>query len=129
MIYTADTHALIWFLTEDDKLGEEARTIFKKAEEGKAIILITTISLMEILYICKKKGVVNEFKELLKKLRYSLNYVVFDLNLEIVLRTVELEKVDEMHDRIIVATAKTVNSIVITKDLNITESGYVPIIW
>lgn len=129
MVYIADTHALIWFLTDSKKLGPNAQELFKKAELGETIIIISTISLMEILYICKKENRVNQFKDILKKLKISLNYLTFDLDLETVLECVNLEKVNEMHDRIIVATAKIANAKIITKDLNIIKSNYTKIIW
>jgi len=49
MLHVADTHALIWFLTRDNKLGSNAKEIFQKTEEGETIIVVSVISLLEIL--------------------------------------------------------------------------------
>ena len=129
MIYVADTHSLIWFLTNSKKLSIKAKEIFLKAERGETIIIIPTISLMELLYICKKKEITHEFKDILSKLKRGLNYMVWDLNLEVVLKCTDLKKVVEMHDRIIVATAKIIKGKIITKDHNIEEANYVETVW
>ena len=130
MVYVADTHSVIWFLTEEySKLGENAKRAFENTENGQDIIVISTISLMEILYVCNKKGIIKQFEIILQKMKKSLNYIVFDLNLEIVKQCVELEKVSEMHDRIIVATAKKLNAPVITIDKNIKDSEYAKVVW
>lgn len=129
MVYVADTHSTLWFLTNDSKLGSGAREVFERAEKGETIIIIPTISLAEMLYVCEKKKVAVKFREILEKLKTSFNYMVFDLTLETVLKCADLQEITEMHDRIITATAKIVNASVITKDPNIKESGLVDVIW
>lgn len=129
MAYVADTHALIWFFTNDPQLSTKARDVFERAERGETIIIIPTIYLMEILYVCEKKGVADKFKDILKKLKISFNYMVLDLNLEITINCADLGKVKEMHDRIIVATAKKIGAPLITADQEITNSGYIDVIW
>ncbi len=129
MIYLTDTHALIWFLTADSRLSPAARDVFEEAEKGKTIILITTISLLEILYVCEKKGKKEEFTALLRDLLGSLNYIVLDVTLDAVLLCADLPLVEEMHDRIIVAISKQVHAVLITKDKNIITSGYVNVVW
>jgi len=32
-MYVADTNALLWFLTDDDRLGNEAKKIFIKSDD------------------------------------------------------------------------------------------------
>lgn len=129
MPYVADTHALIWFLTNDEQLGSKAREIFEITEKGEEIIIISAISLLEIMYLCEKKGIANQYKKILEQLKTSLNYLVFDVNVEITEKCVELTKVSEMHDRIIVATANITNAGIVTKDQNIIAAKYVNIIW
>ena len=129
MIYLADTHALIWYLNEDQRLSAPARTIFEKSEQGEASIIITTISLLELLYTCKKRNYLLQFTEILRRLHQSINYVVYDLDLSVVMVCTKLDTIEEMHDRIITATAKLIDATVITVDKNIRDSGYVEVLW
>ena len=129
MIYLADTHALIWYLNEDQRLSATARTIFEKAEQGEASIIITTISLLELFYVCTKRNLFLQFTEILRRLHQSINYVVYDLDLSVVMACTKLGTIEEMHDRIITATAKLIDATVITVDKNIRDSGYVAVLW
>lgn len=116
-------------MTDNPNLSSHAKGVFQRAEEGEATIVITTISLMELLYICKKKLALHQFYALLQKLAGSINYFVYELDFQVVLVCTELEKVEEMHDRVITATAKLLDVPVITSDGNIRESGYVKVEW
>ncbi len=129
MTYVTDTHALLWYLTDNPNLSSHAKEVFQRAEEGEATIVITTISLMELLYICKKRLALHQFYALLQKLAGSINYFVYELDFQVVLVCTELEKVEEMHDRVITATAKLLDVPVITSDGNIRDSGYVKVEW
>src|SRR3989338_10956606 len=125
MIYVADTHAVLWFLTEDFNLSAAAKEKFEMAEEGEAVILIASISLLELLYVCKKKKMLHLFTEFLQRLENGNNYVIYDLDFEVVKLCLELDKVDEMHDRVLVATAQLIGAPLITIDRNICTSNYV----
>jgi predicted nucleic acid-binding protein len=48
-IFVTDTHALLWYLTEDKQLGKKALKIFEKADKGEAEIIIPTTVLAEAL--------------------------------------------------------------------------------
>ncbi len=129
MIYLADTHALVWYLKEDTNLSADAKTIFEKAEQGETTIIITTISLLELLFICKKKNSLLQFKTILQKLNEAISYTIYDLDFQIVMACTELDNIPEIHDRVITATAALTGATVITKDEDIRKSGYVPILW
>jgi len=43
MFYVTDTHSLIWFLTNDSRLGKKAKEIFERTDLGKNVIIIPTI--------------------------------------------------------------------------------------
>ena len=47
MYYVADTHAFIWYLTDDTKLSRIARDIFGSADKGEAVIIVPAIVLLE----------------------------------------------------------------------------------
>ncbi|MDP2666676.1 MAG: PIN domain-containing protein [Candidatus Diapherotrites archaeon] len=128
-MYIADTHSLLWFLTENIQLSSNAASVFRQAEKGENTIVIPTIVLAEALYICEKKDSSELFSELLGKIGESSNYIVYDLTLGIIRVCQHLEKVPEIHDKIITATAKVLGGTAITKDPAIIASGYIKTTW
>ena len=129
MYYVTDTHSLIWFLTEEyKKLGKSALEIYEEAEKRNLTIIIPSIVLAETLAICEKERIEVKFEDLLNKINDSLNYVIYDLDIEILKEVVKILKGHDLHDRIIVATAVLTKSKIITKDEKITKSKIVEII-
>ena len=129
MHYATDSHSLIWYLTEDKKLGKNALSIFTKADNGEITIIVPTIVLAEIIYICEKKKVELEIKRVVDKIKSSLNYLSYNLDIETLEAVISLKGIFEMHDRILVATAKLLNATLITKDEEIITSNVVRTIW
>jgi len=128
-MYVADTHAFLWFLTEDKKLGKKAREIFESCDKDEVIIVIPTIVLMESLLICERKKLDLRFKRILAKIQNSLNYPVYPLDVEVVSICQELKQFSDLHDRIIVATAKMLDAALITKDRGIRQAKVVKTVW
>ena len=129
MHYVTDSHGLIWYLTEDKRLGRNALFIFTKADRGEATIIVPTIVLAEIIHICEKKKVDLQVKKVIDKIKSSLNYLSYNLDIEVLEGVTSLKNISEMHDRILVATARLLNAILITKDKEITKSKVVKTIW
>ena len=129
MHYVTDSHSLIWYLTDDKRIGRDALSIFTKADRGEATIIVPTIVLAEIIFICEKKKVNLEIKNVIDKIKVSLNYLSYNLDVEILEKIISLKNVSEMHDRILVATAKLLNATLITKDEEITWSNEVKVVW
>ena len=129
MIYVADTHSLVWFLSEDQQLSLKAKEIFEQAEKGDVVIIIPTIVLAELLHIYERKGKQDSFSPIIKKLKEGSNYTTYDLDIEVILACKTLIKIPEMHDKIITATAKLLKATVITKDQEIIDAKYVETVW
>lgn len=129
MLYIADTHSLVWFLSEDSQLGEKAKKIFENVEQGKASMVIPTIVLAELLYLCERKRMQKIFTTIIKKIKEGTNYFAYDLDVDVIIACQNLEKVPEMHDKIITATAQLLDATVLTKDPHITDCSYVKIMW
>jgi predicted nucleic acid-binding protein len=49
--YVADTHALIWYLSGSERLGDEARALFDSAIAGEIRVLIPAIV---VDYVCRE---------------------------------------------------------------------------
>ena len=128
MNYTADTHSLVWYFSDDGRLSEKALNAFEDAiEEG--IVIVPSIVLAEIMFIAKKGRISLGFAETLGKIEEQENFEVAALDSD-VLKMADTIEVDlEMHDKLIVATALHLDSALITRDRRIRGSGIVSIIW
>lgn len=129
MKYVTDTHALWWFLHKDKKLGNEAKQIFEDSELGNSIIIIPSIVLAELMYLFEKEKRGDEFKEILEGINIASNYEICPLDIQIIEEVSNITSIKEIHDRIIIATAKLLNYKLITKDENIAESKEVKCVW
>ena len=129
MIYIADTHSLLWFLSEDMQLSAKAKQAFDICEEGRGVIVIPTIVLAELLHLCEKKGKEEQFFKVIEKIEEGTNYMTYNLDMKVIDECRNLKKIKEMHDKIIVATARILKAAIITRDNNIKDSRYADVIW
>lgn len=129
MKYLLDTHAIYWYFENPDKLNPAIiKIICNKNNE----FIIPSIVLAELKYICKKYKILNIFKKIFDEITNDKRCLIIPLDEKIV----DKIPVDfEMHDGIIMATAKEYESIekeqvlIITKDSVIKSSGLVKTIW
>lgn len=126
MFYVADTHAWIFYLL--DRLPEKVDEVFSQAEHGRVVIFVPTIALAECVYLVEKRKIALDVGELFSKLRIGGNFIPASLTLEVVERF-PMIPLSEIHDRIIAATAQTLEAKVLTKDEHIVSSGIVETIW
>jgi len=135
--FVADTHALAWYLTDDPRLGEDARRTFERAErgDGSALVIVPTIVLAELLYLARK-GVVSwqEVLQAVSKIHWSGSGFEFHgLGVRDILTMHHLmttERLDlEMHDLIILAAAYARAGGVLTVDALLRRQTLVPTVW
>ncbi len=128
MNYVSDTHSLVWYLMNDKKLSPGALHAFEQAADEGAVI-IPTVVLAEVMYIAEKGRVTISFKQTLTEIEASDIFRISPLNLEVLQVAADIGITLEMHDRLIIATAKVSNATLITCDTRITESGVVSTLW
>jgi PIN domain nuclease of toxin-antitoxin system len=116
MNFVTDTHALLWWFTDNPKLSKTAAQIFNNCEKGESVIFIPSIVIAEALSIFDKKRVSFDFKKLFKKIKNSENFVLIALDDPILEEMFDLKEISELHDKIIVSTARYLNLPIITKD-------------
>jgi PIN domain nuclease of toxin-antitoxin system len=135
--FVADTHALTWYLSDDTRLGEDARRTFERAErgDGSALIVVPTIVLAELLYLARK-GVVSwqEALQAVSKIYWSRpGFEFHGLGVRDILTMHHLmttERLDlEMHDLIILAAAYARAEAVLTVDASLQRQTVVPTVW
>jgi PIN domain nuclease of toxin-antitoxin system len=129
MNFVTDTHSLLWWFTDNPRLSPKASTIFEKCEQGENVIFVPSIVIAEALSIFDKKRVSFDFKKLFKKINDSENFVIIALDYPILQKMVDLKDIPELHDKIIVSTAKYLNLPIITKDETIHNLSSVKAIW
>ena len=125
-MYIADTHAWARYLL--NKLPDKSEKIFSNVEVFEDLMFIPTICLNECIYLIEKKKLTLDYKTLFSRFEESNNFLIAPLDLEIT-KLVPNIKLRELHDRIIVATAKFLGATLITKDKEIIKSGIVKTIW
>jgi len=126
--YLVDTHTLIWRLLKNPKLSSKANKVFDEAIKGKALLIIPSIVLLELLFVMQKHRLAHRFPEIIKNIEESPMYRVFSLDLSVIKEVSKIRYIKEAHDRVIVATALMTDSYIITKDLEI-KKLYPKTIW
>ncbi len=125
--YVTDTHALIWYLEDNPRLGVEAKAAFDACDQGTALMYVPTICLVELVYLCEKGRISQKLwgqfhKELISG---TTGLVLADLNVGVVeaLRHIPRDAVPDMPDRIIAATALNFDLPLISRDRQIVSAG------
>lgn len=127
-IFVADTHSVAWYFTRSKKLSTAVLQIFRDSTKGKNIIVVPTVVLAEIMDISEKKRIKVDYEQVLEKIDNSSNFEIYPLDVH-VLRVTRNTPIPELHDRIVVATAKLLDAKLLTKDKNIQKSGAVEVVW
>lgn len=129
MNYLADTVALVRHMRGCNRLGAQANHIFQQADAGGLTIFIAGVSLMEILYLSEKRRIPINLADIQTLLSGSQNYQVIPVGLEAVVMAASVDDVPELHDRLILATAKLLEVPIITNDPVMVASKHVKTVW
>lgn len=129
MNFVTDTHALLWWFTDNPKMSQKASSIFKNCEKGETVIFVPSIVIAEALSIFDKKRIPFNFRRLFKNINKSENFFLVALDYPILQKMVALKNIPELHDKIIVSTAKYLNLPLITKDEILQNLSIIKTIW
>ena len=128
----ADTHTALWYLLRNPLLSHRARTFIDVAAAAGNDIVLSPISLAEIVYLTEKNRLpVSAYEELKKALadhEYVIEEAPFNVQIVEAMRRVPRNAVPDMPDRIVAATAVYFGVPVISRDGRIRASS-VPPIW
>jgi len=128
MDYAADTVTLIRHFTNTGKIGRKAKDVLDCVENGEHNIFVSVVSLVEVMYLSQKHRIDIDLDETLEIINNSLNYSIVNLTQEIV-KIAELIAFPELHDRLIMATAKYLEIPLLTSDGKIHELNEVETVW
>ncbi len=133
--YVLDTHALLWFLANDPRLGAKAKAAFM---ETNARWVVSTIVLAEACWvIALGRTNIPSPQAFLDAIEADPRVIHAYLTPDIVRQAVQLQDIPEMHDRLIAATAISLANeghtvALVTKDARISQSrllGAVQVVW
>lgn len=126
--YVLDTHVLIWYFIGSKRLHRKLRFAVDRIRSEDGRILIPTIVLAEALDIAEKFRIEYDFDEMYRLIQENAEFEIVGFDVEVLNEALKLKKVKEIHDRIIVATARFYRAGILTKDRIILESGEVRIV-
>ncbi|HET90690.1 MAG TPA: PIN domain-containing protein [Chloroflexi bacterium] len=131
--YVTDTHALLWHLSGDPLLSAPAADIFCQTDAGLAEIVIPSIVLVEVVYLCERQRVPDDRIERILALpdQPGSRYRVAPLDEAVVraLRRIPRAHAPDMPDRIIGATALCLGLPLITRDSKLIGSQLLTCVW
>lgn len=122
MKFVTDTHCLLWYLEKNPKLSRSANALFDQLE-AKRQVMIPAIVLAELLYVANKLGG-PPFEKTLDLLEKEERFEIVPLASEIIREAIPFASY-EIHDALIMATARHLNLPLMTADRAIIASGLV----
>jgi len=126
--YSFDTHSLVWYFQGKNTLSTKAFVCLEEVFSGKSFGYVSVIVILEAYHLSLKKNKKFIFPKFLEWLSVpSISIVPFDF--AIAKECFLLPKELEIHDRVIVATAKTYETLLVTRDRVIIESKVIETIW
>ncbi|MBI3584469.1 MAG: type II toxin-antitoxin system VapC family toxin [Nitrospinae bacterium] len=130
MPYVTDTHSLVWYMTDDPKLSEQAKKAFQKVDNFQDTIFIPCIVFFELVYLIEKRKITADFDIFFRLVSSAKNYKIEPLCLPIIdkSRQISKESIADPWDRLIVATSLHLNLPLITRDMSIRKLG-LKIVW
>jgi PIN domain nuclease of toxin-antitoxin system len=118
-----DTHTIIWYIFADKRLSSTARNLIDEAAERGEQIGVSSMTLLEMVYLIEKGKIAAEsFSRLTKALEgpeSALVEVPVDLAIARSLSRVDAGQVPDLPDRTIAATALHLGVPVISRDSRI----------
>jgi PIN domain nuclease of toxin-antitoxin system len=123
----ADTHAAIWFVYGDPRLSSVARQFVEESLTRGWKIGISSITLIEIVYLEEKRrippGTLDRFLNLLDVLDGPFQELPVQSDILQHLRQIAREAVPDLADRVVGATALSLGIPVLTRDRRIQAAG------
>ena len=125
---TLDTHSLLWYLDSDynNRLSKKALDVISEMELS-GTIYVPIIVLAEALHQIDRGRFNITFDKLISNIKNNEAYKIIPFDEDVLEKAISLKGL-EIHDRLIVATALTNNSILVSKDKEIRATG-LNVIW
>ena len=128
----ADTHTALWYLYDDARLSLAAGEFIDEAAAAGNQIVISSISLAEIVYLIEKNrlpaNAYTDLKAALADPEHVFKEAPFTVEIVDAMRQIRRADVPDMPDRIVAATAVYFGAPVISRDGRIRASN-IQTVW
>ena len=114
--FVADTHALLWHLTDPPRLGKAARRGFASVDRGPAVCGVPAICIVEITLLHERGRLRIGPAQILEKLAGHPGYSILALDLEQAVEFGSLPGIRDPMDRLIAAAAQATGARLISAD-------------
>jgi PIN domain nuclease of toxin-antitoxin system len=129
----ADTHTIIWYLSNNEKLSSTAGTALSKSIAQGNNIFVSAISLIEITYLIEKGRLpaeaITSLKAALQDPEIGIELIPIDIEIATAIAQINRDTVPDMPDRIIAATALSLDLPLVTRDGKIQQATNIKTIW
>lgn len=114
--FVADTHAILWQLTQPQRLGKAARRAFAAAESGKVMCLVPAIVLIEVALLHQRGRIGASASHIAELLASQPAYPVLPIEIQQCLEFAALVGIHDPMDRLIAAAARVSQARVLSSD-------------
>jgi PIN domain nuclease of toxin-antitoxin system len=132
LVAVADTHSVIWYLGKDSRLSQPGKQFFESTAQNGDQIAISSITLIEMVYLIEKNRFSAQFFTLLAQEIISPESMFQEspvtLDIARTLPQIDVNEIPDMPDRIIAATAFHYQIPLISRDRKIRGSN-IHTIW
>ena len=132
IVAIADTHATIWYLFSDPRLGRAASALIDATIANGDHIGVSAISLAEMVYLIEKGRIpanaLNDLHAAISDPQAVLKHIPLDENIAMKMAEVPRQDVPDLPDRVIAATGLLYAVPVLSRDSNI-RSSVVQTVW
>ena len=129
----ADTHTIVWYMLGLEKLSQAALDAMDRATDSGDLIYVSAISIIEIRYLIDRdripEAVLAQIAANLNAPDQAIAIAPVDWNIATAIQQIDRLTVPEMPDRIIAATALSLNSPLVTRDRKIQALTTIQTIW
>ncbi len=128
MMYLLDTVTMVRHFSNSGTIGKSAAEILDNFPNSDDEFAISIVSLMEIMYLSEKKRINIDLNNTIDLLIQTSGYRIIDLTTEIILSAQSIQFY-ELHDRMILATAKWLGIPIISSDKKFNSVDGIEVIW
>ncbi len=130
--YIVDTHALIWYLESNPRLGGAAKAVLDDLTSELVFPLIALAEAVDI--VDKGRTKISGVPILLNRVLNDPRFELQPFDLATLQTSLQARAVPEMHDRLIVAAGLLLQQqgesvAILTRDVSITNAALLPVIW
>jgi PIN domain nuclease of toxin-antitoxin system len=130
--YVLDTHALVWYIEGNPRLGAAAKSVI---DDPDSELVPPIIALAEAAYIIDHgRTSIPDVAHLLSAIQADTRIEIQPLTMAVLNTSLTVQVIPEMHDRLIVGTTLELQNqghtvSILTKDTTIVGANVLPVVW